>query len=231
MATTTASVESKTRPLMAEQRVVLRGLDWEIYETLLHHLEGQPIRLTYDRGDLELMSPSAEHEEFGNLLGRMVETLTEELRLPCIGAGSTTWRKKLKDRGLEPDECYYLESVTRLRGKRRNLDLAVDPPPDLAIEVEISRSCLDRMEIYSDLGVPEVWRFDGEELKIELLHSDSKYQTSATSRCFPFLDPGEVASWLKDGAASEDHSEWGRQFRAWVRAELAPRLDGDKLKP
>ena len=223
MATATTA-ETPARQATAEPRIVLRGVGWDVYETLLHRLEGQPIRLTYDRGDLELMSPSPEHEEFGNLLGRMVETITEELRLPCIGAGSTTWRKKLKDRGLEADECYYLESVPRLRGRRKDLDLAIDPPPDLAIEVEISRGSFDRMQIYAQLKVPEVWRFDGEDLFIELLQPDGTYQTSPTSRCFPFLDPAEIVDWLKQGASSEDHSEWGRRFREWVRNELAPRL-------
>jgi Uma2 family endonuclease len=229
MATATTSA-TPTRQTSEEARIVLRGVGWDVYETLLHRLEGQPIRLTYDRGDLELMSPSEEHEEFGNLLGRMVETVTEELRLPCIGAGSTTWRKRLKERGLEADECYYLESVPRIRGKRKTIDLAVDPPPDLAIEIEISRGSLDRMEIYAQLGVPEVWRFDGETLTTELLQADGAYHTSPMSRCFPFLDPADIVHWLKQGEISEDHSEWGRQLRAWVRAELAPRLGGDNAR-
>src|SRR5262245_61037137 len=128
MATTTGS---KPRTLDPEQRIVLRGVGWDVYETLLERLEGQAIRMTYDRGDLELMSPSLDHEDYGALLGRLIETVAEELRIPCRATGSTTWRKKVKERGLEADRSFYFENFPRVRGKRKSIDLNVDPPPDL----------------------------------------------------------------------------------------------------
>jgi Uma2 family endonuclease len=229
MATATPPVESKTRPLVAEQRIVLRGVGWAIYEALLQTLEGQSIRLTYDRGDIELMAPSYDHEHYKKLMGRFIETVTEELDMPCSSAGSTTWRKQVEDRGLEPDDCFYLSSLAKVAG--RTPDLSVDPPPDLALEIEISRSMLDRMTTYAALRVPEVWRFDGETLHIYLLQTNGTYAPSSTSLNFPFLSPHEVESWLAMATPMFDQTPWIRQIRDWVRAEVAPRLDADKPTP
>ena len=223
MATT---APEQTRQLTPEHRFLLSNIVWEGYETMLRLVGNQRIRMTYDRGDLELMSPSREHDEFGNLLGRIVETVTEELRIPCRAAGSTTWRKKARDRGLEADECYYLASFPQVRGRRGNVDLAAEPLPDLAIEVEISRSALDRMGIYAALCVPEVWRFDGKSLRIAQLQADGTYVEVGISPSLPFLFPHEIVRWVHLAGEIEDHSEWGRLFREWVRNELAPRREG-----
>jgi Uma2 family endonuclease len=217
------SVETRRGIPVPEQRIVLWGVDWEVYETMLKLVGDRPIRLTYDRGDLELMSPSHDQERYKRLLGRWIETLTLELGLPCDAAGSTTWRKPLEDRGLEPDEGYYLANAERVVGRR--IDLSVDPPPDLAIEVEISRSALNRMGIYAALGVPEVWRFDGEALRVEQLQADGTYREVAASPGLPFLPTEEVVRWLRL-AETMGQTPWLRQFREWVRAELAPRFGG-----
>ena len=137
---------------------VLHDVDWCTYTRLLRALGRQGgFRLTYDRGTLEIMSPLWEHERPAYFLGRFIDVLTEELRLPCEpGRTVTLWRRR-KSRGLEPDNCYWIASVERLAGKT-HIDLRVDPPPDLAIEIDFTRSSLDRMSIYAALGVPEVWR-------------------------------------------------------------------------
>jgi Uma2 family endonuclease len=184
------------------------------------------VRITYDRGDLELMSPSTEHEEYAELFGQLIFLVTLELGIPFLALGTTTWRKQAKDRGLEADKCFYLASLPRIRGKKHKLDLGLDPPPDLAIEIEISRSALDRMGIYAALRVPEVWRFDGERLRAEALQEDGTYATVTTSPSFPFLPLEEVARWIRLGEESDDHTDWGRRFRDWVRAEIAPRIRG-----
>jgi Uma2 family endonuclease len=211
--------EPKTRTLEPVQRFVLRDVGWDGYEAMLKIVgDRRSVRLTYDRGDLELMSPSSVHDCFKSRLARLIETLTLELNLPCEALGSTTWRRHPRDRGLEADECYYLANSPRVIGKK-TIDLDVDPPPDLAIEIEISRSALDRMGIYAALGVPEVWRFDGETLRIEQLQADRTYAEVEASPSLPFFPPAEIVRWL---ALAENlgQTDWLRQFREWVRATL-----------
>jgi Uma2 family endonuclease len=210
-------------PPQGEQRVLLRGVGWEGYESLLRMVGDGHVRVTYDRGDAELMSPSRDHEAFKTRIGRLIEALTEILDLPCEGAGSTTWRKHADECGLEPDECYYLANAERVIG--RSIDLSIDPPPDLAVEIEISRSALGRMGIYARLGVPEVWRFDGETLRIERLTDAGAYEEVPGSPSLPFLTAVEVTHWLRLGQ-SMGQTPWIQQFRDWVRNELAPRRGG-----
>jgi Uma2 family endonuclease len=215
---------ARIRALVPEQRVVLRGIGWDGFEAILKIIGAQPaVRLAYDRGDLELMATSQDHELFKTLLGRMVETIGQELRIPCKGVGSMTWRKQVADRGIEPDDCFYIASFPLIRGKK-DINLDVDPPPDLAIEVEISRSLLDRLGIYAALRVPEIWRADGETVRIEQLQANGTYARVDTSLSFPFLRAEEIVEWLRRAEEIEDHSEWGYQFSQWVRTELAPRL-------
>jgi Uma2 family endonuclease len=230
MATTTEP-QAQVTGNDTDRRFVLYDVGWQGYEAMLQIVGDRPIRLTYDRGNLELMSPSPKHEKSKGLLGRLVETLTEELEIPCISAGSTTWRREDLDRGLEPDECFYLfDHAEQLADKEP--DLSVDPPPDLAVEIDITRSSLDRQGIYAALGVPEVWRFDGESLRVYRLKPDGAYEACGTSPAFPFFPLVEVARLLKEGATM-DHSRWGRMVREWVRHELAPRYrpQGDVAGP
>jgi Uma2 family endonuclease len=219
------AVEPRKRSLTPESRFVIYGLDWKGYETLLDLLGDRGVRLTYDQGSVEFMTVSQDHAQFGYLLGRVIDILTEELDLPCICVGQMTWRREILNRGLEADDCFYLANAPRVLGKQ--IDLSVDPPPDLAIEVEISRSALDRMGIYAALRVPEIWRYDGETLRVELLQPDGTYAASETSLAFPFLPLADVVRFLQQGE-SMDHREWRRQFRAWVRDELVPRVAGEQ---
>jgi len=223
--TTVVAVPPK-RALEGEQRVVLRGVGWGGYEALVDMVDEGHVRLACDGEDVELVSPLPPHDEFGRLIGRIITTVTEELGLPCRALGTTTWRRRARERGLEADECFYLANVPNVRGKRNDIDLAVDPPPDLAVEVEITRSAMDRMGIYAALGVPEVWRFDGEALVIEHLQPDGTYAAAAASPGLPMVAPDEVVRWVRLAEETDDHSEWGRRFRAWVRAELLPRREG-----
>lgn len=209
--------------LAPEQRVVLRGIGRQGFEAILQAIGDQAaVRLTYDRGDIELMAPSIDHEVFKKRFARLIETLTEELNITCEAAGSTTWRSLLADRGLEPDECYYLAHAALIAG-RRIIDLSVDPPPDLAVEIEIHPGALDRMAIYAALKVPEVWRFDGRNLIVFWLQPDGTYVPRATSRQLPFLDLDRLVEWVHE-ADGVVQTAWIRRFREYVRVELAPRL-------
>lgn len=205
----------------AEERFLLNGISWATYEALVADLEHGGTRLTYDQGRLELMSPSRPHEWFGRLIGRMIETVTEELEIPISSTKSWTLKLELKRRGLEADESYYVANEPKVRG-RDDSTLQRDPPPDLAVEVEISRPWIDKAPIYADLGVPEVWHYDGERLRVELLQEDGTYAQSPNSAAFPFLPVGKLEEFL-ERRAETDETTWIRRFRAWVREVISQR--------
>jgi Uma2 family endonuclease len=166
------------------------------------------------------MSPLPEHEDAAYLLGRFVDVLTEELGLPVMAGGSTTLRRRKKQRGLEPDNCYWIANEHRMRGKRR-LNLRVDPPPDLAIEVDVTRSSLNRMGIYAKLGVPEVWRLDDEQtLLFYALDKDGKYTEVTHSLAFPLVTPADLLNFLPL-RIQMDHNAVVRQLRDWIRQKIA----------
>lgn len=204
----------------AERRFLLTGVSWQFYETCLAEIGDRPVRLTYYQGNIEMMSPSEEHERYKHLLRRLLDLFTFELGIPIRGVGSTTWRRQDADAGLEPDECYYIEHEPQVRGKRE-VDLAVDPPPDLAVEIEITKSAIDRMAIYADLGIPEVWRFDGQTLSIHELGADGSYHLRDRSRNLPALAPQELVRFLA-AAHQTDETTWLRSFQMWVREQVLP---------
>jgi Uma2 family endonuclease len=145
---------------------ILPGIHWDTYQNLVRDLESQPgMRLTYDDGILEILMPLPPHETFKKLLGRFVEVTTEEIGIEIRSLGSTTWTREDLRKGLEADGCYYIQNELAVRGKDA-IDLTIDPPPDLAIEVDSTSSSMNRMGIYAALGVPEVWRFEREILTI-----------------------------------------------------------------
>ncbi|NLX95246.1 MAG: Uma2 family endonuclease [Rhodopirellula sp.] len=197
-----------------ESRVVLNNVRWQTFEALLAETESAGSRFTYDEGDLEIMSPSAEHELIKRRLGRMIETMTMELEIPIASLGSTTFKAEMKRKGIEPDECYYVANQPRVQG-RMEIDLAEDPPPDLVIEVDISSSSLDQLRIYAALGVPEVWICDGDTIAIHHLADDGSYLRRDESLAFPFLPIDQVQHFLDQGK-TVDETIWIRSFRSWV---------------
>lgn len=207
---------SKTRR-SASGCLHLSSVDWTTYSRLLRVLGERPgVRLTYDRGELEIMSPRLEHDKDARFLGVMVGALTQELALAIIRGGSTTMRRKLRRRGIEADECFWIENAHRMAG-RRHLDLRRDPPPDLAIEVDVTHSSLDRLSIFAALRVPEVWRLSGQSLTFHVLQANGSYAVAAVSRAFPFLAPDDVLRFLNLARQASDENAVERQFRAWVR--------------
>ena len=184
---------------------------------LRRNLGESPIRLTYDGSNLEIMSPSRGHEMASRFLGRMIGNMAVELNLPISTGGSTTFQRADLERGLEPDECFWIANEMAVREKLE-IDLATDPPPDLAIEIDISPSRLDRPRVYAALRVPEIWRYDGEELNIDLLQADGEYRSSATSLSFPFLPVNELARFLSLVHQSGE-TECMRIFIRWLREQ------------
>jgi Uma2 family endonuclease len=204
-------------PTAETERLTLYDMSWESYEALLNLLGDRPIRTTYSQGVVELMILSYQHERYKKLLARFVETLTEELDMPMAGGGSTTFKRRDLERGLEPDECFYIAHEPDVRGKQ-SIDLAQDPPPDLAIEIDIASSSLNRMAIYVALGIPEVWRFDGTTLAFFVLQAGD-YQQGAASITFPQVQPADLMSFMAMAETTDDTTVI-RAFRRWVRQRI-----------
>ena len=215
----TSIVDEQDLHASGEQRFVLRGVDWSGFRTLAEALGERRVRLAYDGESLELMTVSRIHEKWSRLFGRLIVALTEELGLPIDSAGSPTLDREDVRRGLEPDECFYLQNEPLVRAKD-DIDLAVDPPPDLAIEIDISQSSLNRLQIYQALAIPEVWRFDGQVLEIHRRGPDGRYALAECSGHFPFLPLSELVAFLQQHRQMDENSLI-RSFRVWIRELVA----------
>lgn len=180
----------------AGERFVLHGVSWEAYEVLVREVNDRRVRMTYDRGALELMSPSFDHERVAEVIGQLIKAYCDELRIDYRSAGSTTLRRRDALRGLEPDRCYYVASEALIRG-RDDLDLTRDPPPDLAIEVDMTRRSIDREPIYAALGVPEVWRWQAGRIVVLRLRPDGTYAAAESSAQFPKLRVADLARFVE----------------------------------
>jgi Uma2 family endonuclease len=216
MATATTPSRKRTPTVSG---VVFHDMTWDDYEAQLRIVGERPIRVTYDQGTMEVFMPSYGHNNDAYLLGRVVDLLTEELEINMAGGDTTTHKRQDLGKGAEPDMCYWFgDNARRLRGKRR-LDLNVDPAPDLVIEVDVTRTSLDRLKIFAALRVPEVWRSDGRSLQFLHLQANGTYRRRTTSRNFPTLAVSSIARLLKQGRTT-DSTAWIRSFRAFVREKV-----------
>jgi Uma2 family endonuclease len=181
-----------------EQRVVLRRVSWETYERLLEdHVDSSAPRFTYDRGELEIISPSPEHEWYNRLICDLVKLLARELRVDVLDLGSTTFRRADAERGFEPDSCFYVTHVRQVRGKKR-LDLATDPPPDIVVEIVVTHPSLDKFPICAAFGIPEIWTYDGSHLSMYQLQGP-EYVEAIASGALPELKASQLTEFLELG--------------------------------
>lgn len=206
--------------------VLFHGVTWDDYESMLRIVGDRPIRVTYDQGEMEVFMPSFGHEDDAHLLGRMVETLSDELGIAMKAGRTTTHRRRDLDRGTEPDQCYWFGDHARHMIGKRQLDLNVDPPPDLVVEVDVTSSSLLRLPIFAAMGIPEVWRLIGQRLEFLHLQPDGTYQARDSSRNFPTVPVAAIARFLDLGRGDEE-TAWVRSFRASVRDQLIPPPGGD----
>lgn len=197
-------------------RIVLRDMSWERYIELRDNPAQAQIRMTLFNGELVLISPSRVHERLKELLAQFVRVWAEVHGLPLSSAGSTTLRSPELMAALEPDSAFYLKHAPEMWG-RDDFDPANDPPPDLAIEIDVSSSSIGRMPIYASLGVPEVWRTDGETLTVFVL-CDKEYKTSLTSPALAGLSIEVLISFLSR-RTENDEITLIREFRAWAAAQ------------
>jgi Uma2 family endonuclease len=178
------------------QRIVLSGIQWCTYERLLQDRgDSHAVYLTYDQGTLELMAPSFAHEYTNRVLAMIVETVALAYGVDLYPAGSTTFTRADLARGFEPDSCYYISHAAAVRGKP-TLNLVTDPPPDLVVEIDITRLSLDKFPLYAVVGVPEVWRYTGDGVTIAVLQ-DNAYVTRDTSTLFPSITARQIAEWIQ----------------------------------
>ena len=200
-----------------EQSFMFDDVSWEFYEHLLHEVGDRHIFVTYDRGRLEIMSPSWKHERYGQLMSMVVRVVALELKVPFESGGSTTFRLRRTEAGLEPDQCFYFQNASAVIGKDE-IDLSVDPPPDLVIEIEMSRRLADRIEVYRRLRVPEIWLENGKRLQILRLAGDD-YEPAERSAALPQLLPDQVHA-LVETSRTMDEGSWIRSIQDWVRRNL-----------
>jgi Uma2 family endonuclease len=220
-----------TRPrspaiVQAEERFAVRDATWELYDNLTDALiDGARIRVAFDGKDIEIMVLGPIHERVKELIGLFLNLVLLELEIDYEGLGSTTWKRPEVNRGLEADLCFLFD-VDKLEANaeavaRKSNNVADYPNPDLAIEIDISPSKIDRPGIYAALKVPEIWRFEDETVLIDQLRGDGTYAAVESSH-YLHIRRDEIVRWLIHEDC-RNKGAWARRLREWIQAELLPR--------
>jgi Uma2 family endonuclease len=209
----TVATESIIPP--AGSQIVIEEIGWDAYETIRQETEGRGVRISYDGGRMVLMSPLPKHEWAKRRIGRLLEMATLEWGIPISSLGSTTWKRRDLLKGLEADECYYIQHEAQIRS-RDDLDLANDPPPDIAVEIDITSVSINRQKIYASLGINELWRHDGRHLQFLKLGLDGNYHPIDRSDALPRLSPADIERFLAMFGTLDENSVL-RKFQDWLR--------------
>jgi Uma2 family endonuclease len=197
------------------EHVLLPSVSWQAYGQLLELMQSRRLRHTYIEGTLEIMSPLRRHEWIKTLLARMIELAAYELDMELEAIGSTTLRNEELGRGIEPDECYYVQHAVEM-SHLKELDWDRDPPPDLAIEVNVTHSDLSRESVYAALGVPEIWHYDGDDDTLRILTcSGNRYTSAERSLAFPMLTPEALLRFLRRREVVSQRAVL-KEFVAWI---------------
>ncbi|OLP19168.1 hypothetical protein BST81_06615 [Leptolyngbya sp. 'hensonii'] len=199
------------------QRVLLQGIDWEKFEAVLEELgEHRSTKIAYSNGILEIMAPLPVHEFDKEIISDLLKVFLEELEIEFLTLGSTTFKNKTMRQGIEPDQCFYIQNELPIRGKKC-LDLAIDPPPDLALEVDITSRT--HPDIYAALGVPELWRRDGDLIQVYVLQSGRYIEVEDSPTAPGWRLPAVIPQYVEQSRAI-GRNQVMRAFRTWVREEL-----------
>lgn len=212
---TTVLNQAKT----ANARVVLPNVSWETYARLLTDLSDCSVpHLTYDQGRLEIMGPTARHEEVNRNIELLVRTTALEMNVEVRSLGSTTFKREDIARGFEPDSCFYVQNEAAIRGKE-DLDLLVDPPPDIVVEIDITSSSIDKRALFAQFAVPEVWCYDDENIEILNLVNGT-YVKNERSSVLPFLTAKVLTDFIAESLTLSG-LEWMKKVRAWAQQQKA----------
>ena len=195
----------------------LENVSWDEYEQLLDELIMRPgLRVTFNEGRVEIMRPTPEHEDYKDFIHDMVRLFSIELGIKTESRGSTTYKSRRGLKGAEPDFCFYVQNAGAIIGKRR-IDLSVDPPPDVVVEIDMSNDSLDKFPIYAAFGVPEIWRYDGKQARIYHLLNESYVEVDPRIS-FPILTAQTLTDFLEQ-SKTKGQSDALLAFREWVRAQ------------
>jgi Uma2 family endonuclease len=221
--TTPTPVNTSSQPAEGDQCVEMSGIGWKGYTAILRlrGLRSLP-RMVYLDGDLWLMSPSFFHESLAERLGSFVVEVAIGVGISYLPAGHTTFRRLKKQGGVEADKCYYFANEGRVRGKKQ-IDLRIDPPPDLVIEAVNTHDPRAAIEAWRRFGVPEVWVCKESGLRILFRQADGSYEESESSAIFPFLTRAEIFEWATRSPDTPE-LEWSREIRQWIQKVLVPRI-------
>ena len=196
MSTTTTNYLDIIERLPAGALLRLQDVAWDDYEHLLAQMDSHPgHRLSYDRGRLTVMSPSTEHEDYKDSIYSMVRVMSLELGVTLETRGAATFKSKLPKKGLEPDACFYVQNAARVIRKRR-IDLDVDPPPDVVLEVDTANESLPKFPSYAALAVPETWRYDGRHAYFYKLAGEN-YELIQDSLAFPNFSTTDLVRYME----------------------------------
>jgi Uma2 family endonuclease len=195
--------------------LILNDVPWEEYEGLLHDLgEGYAVRIAYDHGRLEIMSPTSRHEMYKELLLFVSRLAAEEVHLPFESRGSTTFKEKQLEQGAEPDTCFYIGNASRIIGKGI-IDLSSDPPPDIIVEIDVSHRSTGKFTFYAAIGVPEIWRYD--ERRMQILHLEEQHYIETLESRFLTSVTAQVLTDILEQSKTEGQSAALNSFREWLR--------------
>jgi len=218
MSARTAEYLEAIEHLPAGGMLVFHQVSWEEYESLVEDLqESWPgVRVTYDEGRLEIMSPTPEHERYKEFVFRLAVALAEELDIPLESFGATTWKRRELRRGTEPDTCFYLTNIEKIIQTRR-ITLETDPPPDIVVEIDITTESRSKFAIYAIFGIPEIWIYDGEHVQFFQRTDGGSYAEISASRFLPHLTRTALEEAL-EASKTQGHTAALKAFRQKIRA-------------
>ncbi|MDR3639171.1 MAG: Uma2 family endonuclease [Isosphaeraceae bacterium] len=222
-----APIHARTTTEPTEQSVVLHAVDWTAYCAIDDVLGNRhDVRVVYHEGKLVLMTKSRRHEWYADRIEELFKAAANGLGILWESAGETTLRREGLSAGVEPDAAFYVGAHAQLMRGPTNVDLEVQPPPDVTIEVELTHSAEQAMAVYSKLGVPEVWRFDAGTGAIAfwVRAHDGAYAVSPTSRAIHELTVEDVRDQLR-AAEETSVAQWFAALPGWVETTLRPRVD------